>query len=69
MRIEILDGLKRKVWLTWNPRVLRIRTAMDKVRQVLVHDDLCESLPALYHFKFAQGLVSDRWKSLGVTDK
>ena len=35
VRIEILKGLKWEVWLAWNPWVLRIRTALDNLRQVL----------------------------------
>jgi DNA-binding transcriptional LysR family regulator len=34
VRMGILDGLKREVWLAWNPRVLKIRTALEKASQV-----------------------------------
>ena len=34
LRIGILDGLKREVWLAWNPWVLKIRTALEKASQV-----------------------------------
>jgi DNA-binding transcriptional LysR family regulator len=34
VRIGTRDGLKREVWLAGNSRVLRIRTALVKVRQV-----------------------------------
>jgi DNA-binding transcriptional LysR family regulator len=34
LRIGILEGLKREVWLAWNPRVLKIRTALEKASQV-----------------------------------
>jgi DNA-binding transcriptional LysR family regulator len=34
LRIGMLDGLKREIWLAWNPRVLKIRTALEKASQV-----------------------------------
>jgi len=34
LRVGILDALKREVWLAWNPRVLKIRTALAKASQV-----------------------------------
>jgi DNA-binding transcriptional LysR family regulator len=34
LRIGILDSLRREVCLVWNPRVLRIRAALDKASKV-----------------------------------
>ena len=34
LRIGILDSLRREVCLAWSPRVLRIRTALDRVGKV-----------------------------------
>ena len=35
MRFAALDGLRREFCLAWNPRVLRIRTVLDKASKVL----------------------------------
>ncbi|MCX6927906.1 MAG: LysR family transcriptional regulator substrate-binding protein, partial [Verrucomicrobia bacterium] len=34
LKIGILDGLRREVCLAWNPRLLRIRAALDKASKV-----------------------------------
>lgn len=34
LEVGMLDGLRREVWLAWNPRVLKIRSALEKARQV-----------------------------------
>src|ERR1035437_2654743 len=34
LKIGILEGLRREVCLAWSPRVLRIRTALDKASKV-----------------------------------
>jgi len=35
MKIGVLDALKREICLAWSPRMLRIRTVLDKARTVL----------------------------------
>ena len=35
MRFAALDGLRREFCLAWNPRVLRIRTVLDRASKVL----------------------------------
>ena len=34
MKIGVLDSLKREICLAWNPRVLKIRTALERASQV-----------------------------------
>jgi DNA-binding transcriptional LysR family regulator len=34
LKIGILDGLRREICLVWNPRVLRIRAALEKASKV-----------------------------------
>jgi len=34
MTIGALEGLKREMWLAWSPRALRIRTALEGIKQV-----------------------------------
>ena len=34
MRFAALDGLRREICLAWNPRVLRIRAALDRASKV-----------------------------------
>lgn len=33
LRVSVLDALKREEWLVWNPRLLKIRTALETARQ------------------------------------
>jgi hypothetical protein len=34
LKIAVLDSLRRDICLAWNPRLLRIRTALDNANKV-----------------------------------